>query len=57
LSALTAADKAILLLFLDDIGYDEMAEILGTTAGALRVRIHRIKRRLTELSEGQLHES
>ena len=36
LAELAAADKAILLLFLDDIGYEEMAEILGATAGALR---------------------
>jgi RNA polymerase sigma-70 factor (ECF subfamily) len=57
LAELTPADKAILLLFLDDVGYDEMANILGATAGALRVRIHRIKKRLTELQEGQLHES
>jgi len=57
LAELSPADKAILLLFLDDVDYDEMAKILGATPGALRVRIHRIKRRLTELYEGQLHES
>ncbi len=34
LAELTPADKAILLLFLDDVGYDEMANILGATAGA-----------------------
>ena len=50
-------DKAILLLFLDDVGYDEMALILGVTAGTLRVRVHRIKKRLAELFQGQLHES
>ena len=57
LAELTPADKAILLLYLDDVGYDEMAEILGATAGSLRVRIHRIKKQLAELQEGQLHES
>ena len=57
LSELTAAEKAILLLYLDDVGYEQMAEILGTTAGALRVRIHRLKARLADLLEGQLHES
>ena len=57
LAELTPADKAILLLFLDDVDYDEMATILGATPGALRVRIHRIKKRLTELYQGQLHES
>jgi RNA polymerase sigma-70 factor, ECF subfamily len=57
LAELSPADKAVLLLYLDDVGYDEMATILGVSAGALRVRIHRIKTRLTELHEGQLHES
>jgi RNA polymerase sigma-70 factor (ECF subfamily) len=57
LAELTPPDKAILLLFLDDLGYDEMAKILGTTSGALRVRIHRIKNRLAEIQEGQPHES
>jgi RNA polymerase sigma-70 factor, ECF subfamily len=57
LAELTPADKAILFLFLDDVGYDEMAFILGATPAALRVRIHRIKKRLTELHQGQLHES
>ncbi len=55
---LSHADKAVLLLYLDDVGYDEMALILGATAGSLRVRFHRIKKRLTELcQERQFHES
>ena len=57
LAELSPADKAVLLLYLDDVGYEEMATILGVSSGALRVRIHRIKKRLTELHEGQLHES
>jgi RNA polymerase sigma-70 factor (ECF subfamily) len=54
---LPPADKAIVLLYLDDVGYDEMAQILGSTPGALRVRLHRIKQRLTEIHQGQFHES
>ena len=38
-------------IFLDDVSYDEMSEILGTTPGSLRVRVHRIKKRRTELYE------
>jgi RNA polymerase sigma-70 factor (ECF subfamily) len=57
LADLPPADKAILLLYLDDVGYDEMSQILGATPGALRVRLHRIKSRLTELYQGQFHES
>ena len=57
LAELAPADKAVLLLFLDDVGYDEMAEILGTTPGSLRVRVHRIKKRLGELHAREIHES
>jgi RNA polymerase sigma-70 factor (ECF subfamily) len=57
LAGLTAEDKAILLLFLDDIGYAEMALILGATPGALRVRVHRIKKQLAAVQEGSIHES
>jgi RNA polymerase sigma-70 factor (ECF subfamily) len=56
LAELTPADKAILLLFLDDVGYDEMALVLGATPGALRVRMHRIKKRLAGVYQGELHE-
>jgi RNA polymerase sigma-70 factor, ECF subfamily len=46
---LPPADKAVLLLFLDEVSYADMSEILGITEGALRVRVHRIKKRLAEL--------
>jgi RNA polymerase sigma-70 factor (ECF subfamily) len=57
LAELSPADKAVLLLYLDDVSYDEMALILGATPGALRVRLHRIKERLTELHGRRFHES
>ena len=47
------ADRAILFLLLDDVTYSEMAEILGTTEGTLRVRIHRLKQRIKERYKGQ----
>jgi RNA polymerase sigma-70 factor (ECF subfamily) len=56
LAQLAPADKAILVLFLDDVGYNEMALILGVTPEALRVRVHRIKKRLTELYQDQIQE-
>ncbi|HEX4144467.1 MAG TPA: RNA polymerase sigma factor [Pirellulales bacterium] len=49
----TPADRAILLLLLDDVGYSEMAEILGTSEGTLRVRIHRLKQRIRQRYQGQ----
>lgn len=50
---LTPADRAVLLLFLDDVGYADMAEILGFSEGSLRVRLHRIKKRLAELYQSR----
>jgi RNA polymerase sigma-70 factor (ECF subfamily) len=57
LSELPPADKAVLLLYLDDVGYEEMSQVLGASPGALRVRMHRIKERLAKLHQGQFHES
>jgi len=50
------AERAILLLLLDDVSYSDMAEILGTTEGTLRVRIHRLKQRIKERYKGQFDE-
>ena len=52
-SDLTPADRAVLLLFLDDVDYADMAEILGVSEGSLRVRLHRIRKRLAGLYQGQ----
>ena len=52
----TPADRAILLLLLDDLSYGEMAEILGTTEATLRVRIHRMKQRIRQRHEGLFDE-
>ena len=48
LASLSKPDRAAMLLFLDDVAPAEAAEILGTTEGALRVRMHRIRRRFEE---------
>ena len=52
----TPADRAILLLLLDNVSYSEMAEILGTTEGTLRVRIHRMKERIRQNGKGLFDE-
>jgi RNA polymerase sigma factor (sigma-70 family) len=41
-------DKMITLMMLEGIGYQEISEVLGITEEALRVRIHRIKKNLTQ---------
>lgn len=46
--SLPDSDKALLLMYLDDLSGDEMAAMLGIAAGAVRVRIHRLKQRLAQ---------
>jgi RNA polymerase sigma-70 factor (ECF subfamily) len=36
-------------MVLDEVPYNEIAEISGISEGNLRVKVHRIKQRLTEL--------
>lgn len=42
-------DKALVLLYLEDKRYDEIAETLGITAGNARVKMNRIKERLKKM--------
>jgi RNA polymerase sigma-70 factor, ECF subfamily len=39
-------DRAIVLLYLEDKGYDEMEDILGINQGTLRVKMNRAKEKL-----------
>lgn len=50
MQSLSQSDRAVLLLALDDVSYADMAAILGSSEGALRVRVHRIKQRLAEMA-------
>jgi len=45
LASLSDVDRAAMLLYLDNVPPTEAAEILGLTEGALRVRMHRIRKR------------
>ncbi|WP_256004698.1 MULTISPECIES: RNA polymerase sigma factor [Pedobacter] len=42
-------DRFIITMVLDELPYAEIAEISGISEGNLRVKIHRIKQKLTEL--------
>jgi RNA polymerase sigma-70 factor (ECF subfamily) len=46
---LNRIDKAIILLYLDEYSYDEIAEITGFTSKNISVKIHRIKKKLHEI--------
>lgn len=52
LQTLSDTDRALVLMYLEDMSGNEMAEVMGISAGALRVRIHRIKQRLAEWKVG-----
>ncbi len=45
LASLSDVDRAAMLLYLDQVPNGEAAGILGVTEGALRVRMHRIRKR------------
>ncbi|MEO0531845.1 MAG: sigma-70 family RNA polymerase sigma factor [Planctomycetota bacterium] len=45
LASLSKADRAVMLLYLDGVPNADAASVLGTTEGALRVRLHRIRTR------------
>ncbi len=48
LASLSKADRAVMLLFLDAVPNPDAAEIMGISEGALRVRLHRIRKRFEE---------
>jgi RNA polymerase sigma factor (sigma-70 family) len=56
ISQLKEADRLIIMLTLEDKPYPEIAQITGFSEGNLRVKIHRIKKELTEIFKrnGQL---
>jgi RNA polymerase sigma-70 factor (ECF subfamily) len=53
---LNAIDKAIMLLYLEEKSYDEIAEIIGITVSNVGARISRAKERLKQTLENLNHE-
>lgn len=49
--ALPTIDKSLVLLFLDDLSYQEMADILGITVSNVGVKLNRIKKHLMKSYE------
>ncbi len=48
-SQLTGIEKSIVLLYLEDKKYEEIAEITGITQNYVRVKMNRIKKKLKKL--------
>ena len=55
ISGLPEIDKAIVMLYLEDKSYEEMEDILGISAGNLRVKMNRIKEKLRQLTKNISH--
>ena len=52
---LSEIDRAVILLYLEEKTYKEIAEIIGTNANNIGVRIKRIKERLKILLDGKIN--
>lgn len=53
LSALSEADRAVMLLYLDGLAGAEAAEVLGVSEGAYRTRLSRLRTRFEETHSQQ----
>ncbi|MEO6758896.1 MAG: sigma-70 family RNA polymerase sigma factor, partial [Saprospiraceae bacterium] len=53
ISRLNDVEKAIALLYLDDLPYDEIAAITGITAGNARVKMNRIREKLRAMLQSE----
>ena len=51
---LSEIDRGVILLYLEEKSYQEIADIVGTNANNIGVRIKRIKKRLRKLLEGKM---
>ncbi len=52
---LAEIDRALILLYLEEKSYVEMAEIIGTNPNNIGVRIKRIKQRLKKILHGKIN--
>jgi len=49
ISQLKPLDRQVILLYIEDVGTEEIAEIIGLSRGSVDVRIHRIKQLLLKM--------
>jgi RNA polymerase sigma-70 factor (ECF subfamily) len=52
---LSEIDRGVILLYLEEKTYQEIAEIVGTNPNNIGVRIKRIKERLKKLLDGKIN--
>jgi len=46
LASLGETDRGVLLMLLDNIPNEQIADVMGVSEGAIRVRLHRIRKRI-----------
>ena len=51
INQLDVMDRGLVLLWLEGIGYDEIAAIMGITVANVGVKLHRIKEKLIQKSK------
>lgn len=51
---LSEIDRAIIMLYLEEKSYQEIADIIGTNPNNIGVRIKRIKTRLKKILDGKI---
>jgi len=52
---LSEVDRAVILLYLEEKSYQEIAEIIGTNPNNIGVRVKRIKERLKKMLDGKVN--
>lgn len=52
---LSEVDRAVILLYLEEKSYKEIADIIGTNSNNIGVRIKRIKKRLKRILDGKVN--
>lgn len=52
---LSEIDRAIIMLYLEEKSYKEIADIIGTNYNNIGVRVQRIKSRLKKLLDGKIN--
>jgi RNA polymerase sigma-70 factor (ECF subfamily) len=52
---LSEVDRGVILLYLEEKSYQEIADIIGTNANNIGVRITRIKERLKKVLDGKVN--
>ena len=52
---LSEVDRALIILYLEEKSYQEISDILGTSANNIAVRVNRIKERLKKILDGKFN--